>query len=82
MASLIENSMEFLPETVVIGGGTLALILVWNRLVPRVPGYIVALVTGTVAVALAGLPVETIGSPSAAFRRGCRHSGCRSSVQT
>jgi sulfate permease, SulP family len=31
-------------------------------LVPRVPGYIVALVGGTAVAALAGLPVETIGS--------------------
>jgi len=62
MARLIENSMEFSAETTVVGGGTLALILLWNRLVPRVPGYIVALLAGTVAVALAGLPVETIGS--------------------
>jgi SulP family sulfate permease len=62
MARLIENSMEFSVETTVVGGGTLALILLWNRLVPRVPGYIVALLAGTVAVGLAGLPVETIGS--------------------
>jgi SulP family sulfate permease len=40
----------------------LALILVWNRLVPRVPGYIVALFGGTVVVALAQWPLETIGS--------------------
>jgi SulP family sulfate permease len=34
---------------------------VWNRLVPRVPGYIVALVAGTAVVAIANLPLETIG---------------------
>jgi sulfate permease, SulP family len=32
------------------------------RWLPRVPGSVVALVAGTAAVALAGLPVETIGS--------------------
>jgi MFS superfamily sulfate permease-like transporter len=35
--------------------------VVWNRLVPRVPGYIVALVGGTVAAAAFGLPVATVG---------------------
>ena len=39
-----------------------SLIVVWNRLVPRVPGYIVALVVGTIVVARGRLPVETIGS--------------------
>ena len=62
MARLIENSMEFSADTAVVGVGVLALIVVWNRMVPRVPGYIVALLAGTVAVALTGLPVETIGS--------------------
>jgi SulP family sulfate permease len=62
MARLIEHSMEFSPETAVIGIGVLALILVWNRLVPRVPGYIVALLGGTAVVSMAGLPVETIGT--------------------
>ena len=37
-------------------------IVVWNRLVPRVPGYIVALIGGTLVASLAGLSVETIGS--------------------
>jgi SulP family sulfate permease len=49
------------PATAAVGIGTVALIVVWNRLVPRVPGYIVALVVGTVVVAAAHLPVETIG---------------------
>ena len=38
-----------------VGIGVVVLILVWNRLVPRVPGYIVALVAGTAVVA-AGRP--------------------------
>src|SRR4029078_1307420 len=48
--------------TAAIGIGVLMLIVVWNRFVPRVPGYIVALVAGTVVVAGAQLPVETIGT--------------------
>ena len=41
---------------------SLALILIAPRWLPRVPGSIVALVAGTAAVAVFGLPVETIGS--------------------
>jgi SulP family sulfate permease len=48
--------------TTAVAIGVLALIVVWNRLVPKVPGYIVALVAGTLVVAAAGLPLETIGS--------------------
>jgi SulP family sulfate permease len=40
----------------------IVLILVWNRLVPRVPGYIVALLSGTIIVATLGWPLETIGA--------------------
>ena len=38
------------------------LIVVWNRFVPRVPGYIVALVAGTAIAAALQLPIDTIGS--------------------
>jgi sulfate permease, SulP family len=48
--------------TTVVGVGVLVLIVVWNRFVPRVPGYIVALLAGTIVVAVAQLPVETIGT--------------------
>jgi SulP family sulfate permease len=48
--------------TAAVGAGVLALIVIWNRLVPRVPGYIVALVAGTAVVSLAGLPLATVGS--------------------
>jgi SulP family sulfate permease len=41
---------------------SLALILVIPRWFPKIPGSIVALVIGTVAVAALGLPIETIGS--------------------
>ena len=51
-----------LPSTTVLAVSVLALILVLERLVPRVPGYIVALVAGTVVVSVRHLPVETIGT--------------------
>ena len=40
----------------------LVLILVFRRYVPKVPGYIVALVVGTLVVRIFHLPVETIGT--------------------
>ena len=62
MAVLAEHAGALSPETALVGGGVLALIIVWNRLVPGVPGYVVALVAGTILVALAQMPVDTIGT--------------------
>ena len=61
MAELAMNADAASLPTTLVAAGVLLLIIVWNRLVPRVPGYIVALVAGTVVVAAAGLPLETIG---------------------
>jgi len=62
LAVLAEHAADSSGVTTAIAVGTLVLIVVWNRLVPRVPGYIVALLAGTIVVAAAGLPLETIGS--------------------
>ena len=62
LEALVEHAGTFSPAATVVAAGVVVLIVVWNRMVPRVPGYIVALVGGTIAVGLAGLPVETIGS--------------------
>jgi sulfate permease, SulP family len=48
--------------TVALSAGSLAIILLAPRLSQRLPGSILALVLGTAAVALFGLPVETIGT--------------------
>lgn len=49
--------------TVLLGAGSLAVILFWpKKWQRRVPGSIAALVLGTAAVALFALPVETIGT--------------------
>ena len=45
-----------------VGALSLAIILVVTRFAPRIPGTIVALVAGTIAVWLFSLPVETVGS--------------------
>lgn len=50
------------PIAVSLGAMSLAVIMVMSRFVPKVPGSIVALMAGTAAVAVFGLPVETIGS--------------------
>src|SRR4051812_13333372 len=62
IAALVHNAASASPVATGLGIGVVVLIVVWNRLVPRVPGYIVALIAGTVVVAPAGLPVETIGT--------------------
>jgi SulP family sulfate permease len=62
MGVLIENIGSASVPTTAVGIGVLVLIVVWNRLVPRVPGYIVALLAGTMVVAVAQLPLETIGT--------------------
>jgi SulP family sulfate permease len=61
MEVLARHAADASVPTTLVAIGVLALIIVWNRLVPRVPGYIVALVGGTVVVALGNLPLETIG---------------------
>jgi SulP family sulfate permease len=43
-----------------IGLGTTALVALWPRILPRVPGSLVAIVLTTVAVRLLGIPVDTI----------------------
>jgi SulP family sulfate permease len=49
--------------TVLVGLGTLGIVAFWpGRLARHVPGSIVALLGGTLAVALGHLPVDTIGS--------------------
>jgi sulfate permease, SulP family len=62
LAVLARHAADASWPTTVVGVSILTLIVVWNRMVPRVPGYIVALLGGTVVVAMAGLPLETIGS--------------------
>ena len=62
LETLIEHASTLSVSATAIAAGVVVLIVVWNRLVPRVPGYIVALLAGTAVVAVGGLQVETIGS--------------------
>ena len=48
--------------TLGVGGAALALILILRRVAPRAPGFLIAVVAASAAVALLKLPVDTIGS--------------------
>src|SRR5690606_11848970 len=62
LEALTRHAGTLSPAATVVGVVVIALIITWNRVMPRVPGYIVALVGGTAVVALVGLPVDTIGT--------------------
>jgi sulfate permease, SulP family len=63
MKVLAVQSHTFQWPTLTLALGSLAIILLWpKKWQRRIPGSIVALILGTVAVALFHLPVETIGS--------------------
>jgi sulfate permease, SulP family len=55
---------------IAIGVGTVLLLAVWPRVSRRIPGPFIALVLGSVAVAMLDLPVETIGSRFGAIPSG------------
>ncbi|HWD18742.1 MAG TPA: SulP family inorganic anion transporter [Verrucomicrobiae bacterium] len=63
MKALAAHAGTLQGPTVALAAASLAVILFWpKRWQRRVPGTIVALLLGTAAVAIFGLPVETIGS--------------------
>ena len=62
MVTLARNAHDYSFPAAALGVATVVTLLVWRRYVPRVPGYAVALVGGTVAVVVFGLQVETIGT--------------------
>ncbi len=47
--------------TLLVGAGTLAIILVLRKLAPKLPGYLIAIIVASLAVALLKLSVETVG---------------------
>ncbi len=62
MTVLIQSMDAWNPVAFALAAGSLALVLLVPRWLPRIPGSIVALVLGTAAVAVWRLPVDTIGS--------------------
>ena len=62
MEALLGAANTASAAAIALGAAALAAIVLAMKFVPRVPGYIVALIGGTAATALFTLPVETIGS--------------------
>ncbi|MGE3470140.1 MAG: SulP family inorganic anion transporter [Vicinamibacterales bacterium] len=62
MAALAAGLPHWNPAAFALAAGSLAVVLLVPRVLTRVPGSIVALLLATTAVAVFGLPVETIGS--------------------
>ena len=70
MAMIGAHLREVSFDSLALGSGALVLLLAWNRVVVRVPGYIVALVAGTVVAAVFQLDVDTVGSRFGAIPAG------------
>ena len=66
-------------DSVVLGGGTLVLLIALEPLRQRVPAYIVALFAGTARGDALGLDVETIGSRFGGIPAGLPRFTCRRS---
>src|SRR2546423_14078987 len=54
MVTLARNAGSLSPAATTLATLTVVTLLVWRRFVPRIPGYIVALLAGTAAVVLFG----------------------------
>ncbi|MCU1234189.1 MAG: sulfate transporter, partial [Candidatus Solibacter sp.] len=73
MEKLIAHLNTIDPMTAIVGGASLAIILLWPFVTKRVPGSIVALLGVTAAAILLKLPVETIGSKFGGIPQGLPH---------
>src|SRR4051812_35275453 len=62
MKVLVEHISTVHGPTLALSSLSLATILLWPRITRRIPGSIIALLAGTLAVVFFALPVETIGS--------------------
>jgi SulP family sulfate permease len=70
LVALVEHADTFSSATTTLAVMALIGVLAWNRLVRRIPGYIVVLLAGTATVMALKLPVETIGSRFGGIPRG------------
>ncbi len=73
MQVLSENFRSLSWEATALGCGSIAIILLTNRFAKRIPGYIVALIVGTLVAAALKLPVETIGTRFGGIPSGMPH---------
>jgi sulfate permease, SulP family len=70
---LLRNFRSLSPAATALACLSLAVIVVFMRYTKKVPGYIVALVVGTIFVVIFNLPVETIGSRFNGIPSGLPH---------
>ena len=73
MRVLVNSLSSVYWPALLVAIGSLLTILILPRLTKRVPGSIVALALGTLAVAAFGIPVETIGSKFGGIPTGLPH---------
>ena len=73
MTTLARNAGSLSVPATTLAAITVAVLLIWRRVVPRVPGYIVTLIAGTIAVVVLRLPVETIGTRFGGIPSGLPH---------
>ncbi len=73
MRAIGDNFYTISWQATLLGALSIAVILITTKLVKRLPGYIVALVLGTIAVVLLKLPVETIGTRFGGIPSGPPH---------
>ena len=71
--AVLANVSASSRDSVLLGAGTLVLLIGWSRYVKRVPAYIVALFAGTAAAGVFGLDVATIGSRFGGIPSGLPH---------
>jgi SulP family sulfate permease len=62
LSAYFNNYNNFSIAALLIGGGSLAFMLIWNKFKFKVPGSFLAIVIGTALVVIFNLPVETIES--------------------
>jgi len=62
MGAYAANAGGFTPAALGVALVSLGIIVLWPRVTHRIPAPFVALIIGTVAVKLLGIPVETVGS--------------------
>src|SRR5271165_4763805 len=73
MKAIVDNFYTLSWEATLLGVLSIVVILATSRLIPRIPGYIVALVSVTVIVVAFKLPVDTIGTRFGGIPSGPPH---------
>src|SRR5271165_3776106 len=73
MEALAQNFHTLSLEATILAASTIAVILVCRAISPRIPGAIIAMLLGTLAVTVFKLPVETIASRFGGIPSGLPH---------